>query len=129
MTGLRKTLCNNKARWLQRCRQAGADAARYLSWEARTPGAVPLAECFHIAARVRRLGLQAEGLFVQAQQLSLSERVLEDICYGANRLELLSIHLREVAEKGWGGPLVSFPTFSSVLNTCIAPFPVEDYET
>ena len=119
MVGLRKTLCNDKARWLQRCRQVDLETAECINRNTRTPRSVPLSECFSLASRIRNLGLQAEYMHHQAQRLSMSNRLLEDLRNGSNQLELFSTLLREMGEKNWGTELPSFPSFTSSLNATV----------
>ena len=119
MTGLRKTLCNDKARWLQRCRQVDLETAECLNRNVRTPHSVPLAECFRLAARIRNLGFQAEYMYSRAARMHMSHRLIEVLRNGSNQLELFSMLLREMAEKSWGTALPSFPSFASSLNASV----------
>ena len=124
MAGLRKALCNDKARWLQRCKQVDRETAECMNRNVRAPRSVPLAECFQLALRIRRLGLQAEYMHHQAQRLSMSDRVLEALRNGSNQLELFSTLLREMGEKNWGTELTSFPSFISSLNASAELLPL-----
>ena len=124
MTGLKKTLSNHKARWLQRCRQVDLETAECINRNVRTPHSVPLMTIFRLATRIRRLGLQTEYMYYQAHRLKMSDRLIEDLRNGSNQLEFLSTLLREMGEKTWGTALVSFPSFTSSLNASAELLPI-----